>query len=379
MKRKLKILILNILFISCITQDLLAEMNFVSNKVKEVYSTLPVTAKEFLQSNGEKNNRLLTFQINTGGQKFDLNARFNDYKELEHIGINLFKENENLFEIKEVFDYIERSFLISIIANEKYFLENQQIKDDIELIYNGTKISPQNKLTAQTAINVVNNSQLNIKYNSDAFLIGWKTEQNSTLWIRIPNNYSVITGQTKDELEKNLLRKIKNLKMVKIDNAIPQKSQLKKVSENIYYLPGQMYSTTPELSSAKYFLVTDAIVPVFDKSHYKESVRNLFLNLVNSKIELSLVQKMYGGTDEKFNININHFNANFTDDFDIYFGWQNDDKEYLKASVFFSHKIYNYNHLLIITSNFKSIFKKDAEIDGIFMAYIPREKQLNPD
>jgi hypothetical protein len=85
---------------------------------------------------------------------------------------------------------------------------------------------------------------------------------------------------------------------------------------------------------------------------------------------------MYGGTNEKFTANINNLYANFTDDYNIYFGWQNDNKQNLKASVFFSHKIYNYNHLLIITPEYKTIFKKDGEVEGIFMTFIPREKQL---
>jgi hypothetical protein len=378
MKNPLKILTLTALFISCITQGLLGQMKFVSNKVIEVYSILPISAKELLQSADAKENGVIIFKTNIDGQTVELNARYNNYKELEHIGIFLFKENESLFEIREVLDYIERSFLNSAVVKEEYFLEKEVIKDDIELKFNGARISPQNKHTFHTILNLVNSAELNIKYNSDAFLIGWKTDQNATFSIKIPNNYSVITGQTKDELEKNLLRKVKDSKNIKLDKNSPLKSQLKLVSDNIYCLPGEIYSTTPELSSTMYFLVSDKIVPVFDRTHYKESIRNLFLNLVNSTVKLKLVQKMYGGIDEKFTININIFNANFTDDFNIYFGWQNNDKENLKASIFFSHKIYNYNHLLIITTDNKSIFKKDAEIDGILITYIPREKQLNP-
>lgn len=379
MSKTVNILTLIALFLFSATLDILGQLNFVSQKVKEVYLTLPVAAKEYLLSNESKKNESIVFKLNFDDQKIELNARFNDYKELEHIGIFLFKENENLSEIREVLDFTERSILISVLSKEKYFLENQLLKENIQLIYNGTKIGQQNKLPSQTAFNVLNNSQLNIKYNSDAFLIGWQTEQNSTLWIEIPNNYSFITDQTKDELEKNLLRQIKHFKRVKIDKNTPQKSQLKKVTDNIYCLPGQIYSTTPELSSEKYFYVTDKITPVFDKLYYSESVRNLFQNLIISDIKLKLFHKMYGGVDEIFDVKVNHFSANFTDDFDIYFGWQNDVKENLKASIFYIHKIYNYNHLLIITSDHKSIFKKEATIDGIFIAYIPREKQPNPD
>jgi len=177
-----------------------------------------------------------------------------------------------------------------------------------------------------------------------------------------------------------LMQKVMNSMNVNIEKYRPQKSQLKFISDNIYLLPGEIYSTTPELSSAKYFHVKDSIYPVFDQNQYKESIRNLFLNLLTSKTILNITQKMYGGSDEKFKININHFYANFSKDFNIYFGWQNDDRENLKASIFLSHKIYNYNHLFVITTNTKSIFKKNSEINGILLTYIPREKpiDLNP-
>jgi len=85
---------------------------------------------------------------------------------------------------------------------------------------------------------------------------------------------------------------------------------------------------------------------------------------------------MYGGTDEKISTNINNLYANFTADYNIYFGWQNDKKENLKASILFCHKTYNYNHLLVIKPEYKTVFKNDGEVEGIFMTYIPREKQL---
>ena len=378
MKDKFKILFLSTLITLSINTSLIAQISFASKIVNDVYFTLPGSTKELLQSAGTKKHDVIIFNLNIEGQTFELNARFNEYKELEHIGLYMFKENENLFELREVLDFVERSFLISLLKKDQYCLENAILKDDVELLHNGAAISHQNKISLQTALSIIKNAELNIKTNSDAFLIGWKNNQNKTLTIKIDNNYSLVTGKTKDELEKILLRKIKDSKSTNIDKTIPTKSQLRIVTGNIYCLPGQIYSTTPELSSAKYFQLSETFTPVFDRNHYRESVRNLFLNIINSNIKLNLVEKMYGGTDEKLNVNINNFNANFADNYNIYFGWQNDDKENLKASVFFSHKIYNYNHLLIITTNYKTIFKKDAEIDGILMTYIPREKQISP-
>ncbi len=375
MKNPLKILVLKILFVSCNTFGLVAQTNFVSNKVKEVFSLLPQPVKEQLVSGGQDKKRVCFYKININGQLIETNVRYNEYKEIEHIGLFLFKDDKSFADIREVLDYIERSFLISELTNEAYFLENEVKKDDIEIRFNGLAINSKNNPKVLTEIINGKISKLNIRFNSEAFMLEWELNQSNTFSIKIPNNYSVITGQTKDELEKNLLRIVKDSKNINLDITSPNISQLKLVSGNIYCLPGEIYSPTSELSSLKYFQVSDAITPVFNKNYYKESIRNLFLNLVQSTIKLNLVQKMYGGTDQKFKVNINNFNSNFAKGFNVYFGWQNDDKENLKASIFFNHKIYNYNHLLIITPNCKSIFKKDAEIDGILMTYIPREIQ----
>ncbi len=375
MKNPLKILVLKILFVSCNTFGLVAQTNFVSNKVKEVFSLLPQPVKEQLVSGGQDKKRVCFYKIKINGQLIETNVRYNEYKEIEHIGLFLFKDDKSFADIREVLDYIERSFLISELTNEAYFLENEVKKDDIEIRFNGLAINSKNNPKVLTEIINGKISKLNIRFNSEAFMLEWELNQSNTFSIKIPNNYSVITGQTKDELEKNLLRIVKDSKNINLDITSPNISQLKLVSGNIYCLPGEIYSPTSELSSLKYFQVSDAITPVFNKNYYKESIRNLFLNLVQSTIKLNLVQKMYGGTDQKFKVNINNFNSNFAKGFNVYFGWQNDDKENLKASIFFNHKIYNYNHLLIITPNYKSIFKKDAEIDGILMTYIPREIQ----
>ncbi len=378
MKKPFKILLLTVLLIPGNFQGLLAQINFASNKVKEVYALLPQAAKEQFQMDRQKKTRTNHYKLNVKGQSVEIHVRFNVYKEIEHIGLLLFNEDKSLAEAREVFDYVERSFLISALTKEEYLLESAVVKDDIELKINGLPIKQHRKSSVLPKINIDKNLPLNFKYNSEAFMFEWKLDQNNIFSIKIPNNYSTITGQTKDELEKNFLRKIKNPKIVSIEKTLPNKSQLKLEKGNIYCLPGEIYSTTPELSSAKYYQVTDAIAPVFDKTFYKESIRNLFLNLLNSSLKLKLTQKMYGGTDEKFTININNFYSNFTNEFNIYFGWQNDQKDNLKASVFFSHKIFNYNHLLVINTDSSIVFKKDGEVEGMLMAFIPRETQFVP-
>lgn len=350
-----------------------AQLKFNSEVVKQIFQMIPEAQKSEIERKSTSNQGTHYLEANLSGEKRTVIYRYNKYNELEHIGLYLVNANQNTKSISEVFDYVERAFLVSFLLKEKSLL-NQEIREKkIEVLYNGGSLNRQNTLSVLPKISINQNTALSIKTNPKFFHLEWMLENSNTLSVKIPNNYSLITGKTKDELERDLLREIKSSKGGNVIRMKPSKNELKPISQNIYLLQGEIYSTTPELSSSKYFMINDSIYPVFNIKYYKESVRNLFLNLVSTTLHLSMTQKLYGGNDEKLKPNVNTFLSRFNEDHDLYFGWQNDDKDNLKASVFISNKIYNYNHLLVITTNTKTIFRKNGEIDGLFFSYIPRE------
>lgn len=351
----------------------LGQVNFSSEIVKEIYLQLPESTRYQINT-AEHKQCTNIYTLRLSGRSEEISVRYNSHNELEHIGLNLIDDKQKLPEIKEVFDFIERAFLHSIMSGEEYLLKNETEKFGIEVLYNGSSIRPKNTLMVVPNIDINKQTPLEIKYNSETFQVKWALENKNELTLRIPNDYFLITGEKKDELEMNLLRKISESKDSQVDKLRPHKSELNLVNQSLFCMPGNIYSTTPELSSNKYFIINDSIYPVFDINYYKESVRNLFLNILPSKTKLNITLKMYGGKDEKIKLNINNFYTNFAKDYNIYFGWQNDNKDNLKASIFFKHKIYNYNHLLVVTTNIKSIFGKNCEIDGILISYIPQEK-----
>ncbi len=379
MKNPFRILVMIVLLIIANSHNLFAQIAFVSENIKQVYSNLPQSIKEQVLSAEKQIRKASYHKLNFKGEHVEIVVRYNNYNEIEHIGLFVFDENNGFSDMREVLDFTERLLLISALSGNENFISEEYIKDSIVVNLNGTKVKLRDKQAIIQHLGTNKTSEFNIRRNSEAFMLSWKLAYNKVFTIKIPNNYSVITGQTKDELEKNLLRKIKSSKTISIDKTLPVKSQLSLINGSIYKLLGQIYSTTPELTSTKYYQVTSEIVPVFEKAHYKESISNLFLNLINSSLRLKMVHKMYGGTDEKYVLKINNLYSNFANDFDICFGWQNDNRENLKASIFFSHKTYNYNHLLVINTSVNTVFKKDGEIDGIFMTFIPREKLIGPD
>jgi hypothetical protein len=349
-----------------------AQIKFNSEKVKQIYALVPesVKAEIGLKSKAGAGLNLMTTSIS--GEKRIIAYRFNKYNELDHLGLSVISENNAVSDVREVFDYIERAFLVSVLLKEKYLLTKEVAENKIEVLYNGGLLKQQNSLSVLPKISVGTTTPLTIKIDPDFFRFQWKLEDSNTLDIKVPNDFMLISGKTKDELEAQLLRDLKTCHISNVEKIRPQMSQLKLYSQGIYQFPGEIYSTTPELSSSKYYFADDSIYPVFNNRYYKESIRNLFLNLVPTSQVLNVTQKLYGGKDEKLNLNVNYFLSNFSKGYKVYFGWQSSEKENLKASIFISSLVYNFNHLLVVTPNTRSIFKKNGEIEGYFFAYIPK-------
>ncbi|MDP3914239.1 MAG: hypothetical protein Q8R96_10940 [Bacteroidota bacterium] len=370
----LKLLALLVILILGINSVIGAELKFNSLRIRQVYEMIPEAYQKEIKLKGLSNVVGSHFlNVTLFGEKRMLICRYNKYNELDHIGLYLIDEGQNVTNIREVFDYVERAFLVSVLKQEKYILNQAVNENGIEVLFNGSSLTKQNIMSFNPKISIDQNTPLNIKHDSKYFSLSWLLEKPNALSIRIPNNYSLITEKTKDELERDLFREMKFSKGVEISKERPSRIQLKLKTQDIYLYQGEIYSTTPELSSSKYFYVNDSIYPVFSNRYYKESTRNLFLNLLPTSVKLNITQKLYGGIDEKFRLNLNTFFGNFSSDYNIYFGWQNDDKDNMKASVFISSKIYNYNHLLVVTTSAKTIFKNNGEVEGLFFAYIPRE------
>lgn len=372
-RNRTRLLAFIILIISGCFSETNAQIKFNSEKVRQLFQLLPETNKKEIEKKSASATGTFITDVIISGEKQSIVYRFNQYKELDHLGIFLIHNTIRTNNLSEVFDYIERAFLGSFIQKEKSLLSGEITEKKLEVLYNGGPLNRTNSFSVAPKISINQNTPLKINTSEQHFVLEWKLENSNFFSIKIPNNYQAITEKTKDELEKELLRKLKSTTRGNTEKTRPTIGQLKLTSQNVYLLPGEIYSTTPELSSNKYFSVNDSVYPVFNSKSYKESIRNLFLNMVPTTITLKITQKLYGGVDERFNLNLNAFLASFTPDYKLYFGWQNDDRDNLKASLFISSKTYNFNHLLVITANSKSIFRKNGEAEGMFLTYIPRE------
>jgi len=359
------------LFLSSFGQD--NKILFNSEKLKQIYGSLKDECRKNIQERSSSGQGTYFIDSDINGSKYKLIFRINNFNELDHLGLYLIKDSLNLQPIREVFDYLEREFLVSALLGDQYPLTTESKNEKIELVYNGRTLKNEQKLFNVSRISIDQNTPFRVRYDPDFFMIEWDLKFSNKFGVKIPNNYSLITEKTKDELELDLLRKIKFQKTSNIITARPRKDQLKPYGTDIFLLTGEIFATTPELSSNRFFMVNDSIYPVFNRLYFQESICDLFLNMISTHKILDITQKLYGGNKEKFKINLNSFYSTFAGDYLIYFGWQNVERENMKASIIICNTIFNFNHLLVIYPSSKTIFDKTGEIKALFYAYIPKE------
>jgi hypothetical protein len=354
------------------TWSLKAQPVFNSSRLGEIFNMLPSETQDkikLLNNTASKSYFLNEERISKNQQ---IIIRFNQYNELEHLGLFLINSKGSGEQFREIFDFLERTFLVYALTKDNSMFLGSSKKGYIEMLQNGNLIKNQNQVPSSTLLTLNEKSPFKLDSNSKEFKATWKTVNSGALAIKIPNNLSQIAEKTKEELERDLIRKIRNSDNETSLSIHPLRSQLEYKSGNIYMLKGESYLLKIGITSNSYYMISDSIFPVFDGKYYKESICNLFLNLIPTRLKVSITQKLYGGIEENYLVNINSFLQNFSVNHKIYFGWQNDDKNNLKATIIIANTIYNYTHLLVIESNTKNIFGNAGSIKGTFYAFTPK-------
>lgn len=351
-----------------------ATPGFNSQRIKELYLCLPGSARKAIDQKVNQNARgNFQVEIKIEGISRNIHYRINKYNELDHVGIYLFIDSVKAVQIKEVYDYIEREFLVSFISGDSSPLIRDVRFRKVEVIYsNNEQIKKGNIFQAPAP-----GSALKVYYNSEWFQFQWSLPLSGSLRIRIPNDYSLITEKTKDELENELLREMISAPGDKLSLQRPEKENLKPYFLNLFITERESFPNVEELSNEKYFFVRDSVYPVFNNRYVKESVSNLFQNIIPTKLNIEITQILYGGGNKVYQSNINNFLNHFSQFHMLYFGWQNLRRETLKATLIISSKVYNYNHMLEISATSKSFFENKGEIKGTLYAFIPKENKIN--
>jgi hypothetical protein len=362
-----KILIVS--FFSCLLFNSIAQIGFDSSSLQDIYGRLPESEKRTILGLGIRNqNSIIDTLINQDG-KF-LSVLINKSK-LQKLGF----EVKNLYLLINydsiVKTFIERTLLRlsfdSTIPDIINTAETSQIRflfQDKDLLF--TQVNSFQKL-----FDFINSSeQFKLAKNDYMFVAEWNNGENRLKMI-FPNNYQLLAGKNKKELDEELL---KNLNEIISGSLLTEPLKISEISNDslpIVRLKGSSYMD--HLSSDIFYKWngTDSLL-VFEKDLIPYSISNLFLNTkLTGNRNLGLNQKLYGGRSFTYSLFLKNFLTYFENDFQRFVGLENNDKDLIEGTVVFSHKYFNFVHLLHFKTTSSEIFNDNGNLIANFYTNIP--------
>ena len=272
-----------------------------------------------------------------------------------------------------VISFLERTFLrLSLEKTIPDVLATAQALQ-INMIFreNNLLFSPIYNFT-QLLDSIKQSSKFVLVQNDDRFLVEWKKENHSLLKLSFPNNFQLLTGKNKKELDEELLKELKQWHSGKSSVASAEVPSVSHDTLPIVVSPGSTY--LGNLSSEIYFKKKEGdSLLVFEQALLPYSVSNLFLRkeLAGNRI-LNLSQKLYGDRSIPFRMTLH----NFLDYFDEhgyrgFVGYESNEQDLITGTVVFKHTYFNYVHMLHFKTNSSEVFANTGTISADLFANIP--------
>lgn len=345
------------------------QITFESDSIQALYNMLPENIKtgiNLLNIDPSKPQVILNtrFQDDT----MQLNVRFNAYSELAHVGMYLFPiERSDLYYI-QVFEFVEKEILrYHILGEDDQILERMKITETA-LFINGEDYHKSHYGSILSVCALLQGAPFILDANDNEYAITWKLNSVESLTMQFPNNYLIVSGKRKDEIEKEISRDLKNLPRHVDSNYIEIKENHNNYNGRIDTLIGEHYEGSAEITSDTYYYA-DSQKPVYDTIHVKGSLSNLLLNAIPTNIDLDISHNLYGNATDQYSINLNDFMNYFSTEHKIYCKVNDSIGNNLQASIFIYNVLFNYIHLLTITTNLNELIT-NANINGVLYTFI---------
>ncbi len=345
-------------------------LSFNSDQLKELYKILPAAVKDSLDKIPGTPPATYLLGNNSFKLKNKIRVCVNEYGEFDHIGLMVFQPDLKEDHFRLSLEFIERELLAYLLLEQNKKIIDRMNFNKVKLSLNGIEFN--NNSTISSYIVCDTASPFLLERNSKMFYAAWKIDGITMLTMEFPNDYLIISGKRKDELEKGLARDLMNLKSYQIPGFQKGDNKPDSACLDFYMVLGDRYNESPGFTSDYFCYTSDSIIPVFDTVNFKESLNNLLLNIIPTSKQIQLKQKLYGNKTENYSININDFYNFFGQNHQFFLGWQSTEENHLKASIIIQSTTYAYIHLLIIETDKKELFSEKKSIRGTLYAFIPK-------
>ena len=192
-------------------------------------------------------------------------------------------------------------------------------------------------------------------------------------------NYQVVSGMDKKEYAHQIINALKTYKAKSNLSPSINPLSLKPYREDLKVNIGKAYYKT--ISSNTYFKCAgNECEPVFDGQYPLESFTNTFLAAgdFNKDITLRIEQKIYANEKEQYEVGLSDYLAYFKNDFELYFGMENNSEKMLDGTLILYNRQLNFINLLYVSSTPQEFFKTGKRVlKAKFYTNIPSDNIKN--
>lgn len=272
-----------------------------------------------------------------------------------------------------VIQYLERCLLEWVLLKTNDLILESMQKGQIKLEINGEIIDTKYQQEIfDFLVSVDTTTNFYVKPHGRQFFVRWEIDLLTTIDLRLPRNIFIISGKRKDELEREMVRLLQRLPRGRANVIEPSKEALSQRHDQIFVLELGLYEGDKHIAANLYYQKAPELMPVFDSRYPLESISNLLLNMVESDVKIVTRVSQYGRLIEIPDHVVNDLMGFLGNGNESFVGWQQEAPRNLKASVFIHNQYFDYNHLLVVSTNADDLFSGDSGLNGVLYSYISK-------
>ena len=280
--------------------------------------------------------------------------------EVTHLGLPVFFQ-ESKYPYSLLFRFVERISLYAKLLDVKernLLLSDNKVKMDLSKV---SAIDP--------------TTEIKVNSNESSFTISWNGGE-----ISFPKDFHLISGMNKKESDAFFHKQLmaycsSNQKQVenRIPVAVPTDSASYVVDKGDYYI-------VREMNSNRYYLNlgNDKLCPLYSEKYASESVVNLFQELLRNNFTIDINQNIYNYKRLNYTLPLSTFtNYCKSEGCRTYVGIESENDTTVKAAVVYRNDFFEYNHLLYVEIDRKTLREQKGSFKGILYCYIPTHNLKN--
>jgi len=286
---------------------------------------------------------------------------------VDHVGLTLFSD-----EMKSAGDRMTLNFL------ERYFLELRYPKqetveyklrdDNVKFLVGGPA----------TAASITPDDAFSLQGDEKRQTASWTRGGKTILSLSFPTEYSLLSGEDKEEAEKLLENDLRSFAFnppLPSDSVKPDINSLEPTTVPQYYILRGPTCYSKKVSSNLYYMQDNGgqLSLVADPTHLAESCANLMISTaVKGDYTLAVNQNIYGFNSKEFNVSLSRWIAFCKrNGCEMFFGLENISGGVVKGMVLAVNKSANYNHLLSVEIPVSVIDNGGGVIGAELYSYVP--------